>query len=138
MEDVPLSLVQLPCAKKETEMIGELLQTRPLTGINATKGEVLKRITSVAMVHIAAHGCQDTGEIALAPNPDRASEISREEDFILKVSDVQAVRLRAKLVVLSCCNNGREEVKSEGVVGIARAFLCAGALLQVPGVYYPL
>lgn len=133
MEDVPLSLVQLPCAKKETEMIGELLQTRPLTGRKATKGEVLKRITSVAMVHIAAHGCQDTGEIALAPNPDRASEISREEDFILKVSDVQA-----KLVVLSCCNNGREEVKSEGVVGIARAFLCAGALLQVPGVYYPL
>ena len=35
--------------------------------------------------------------------------------------------LRARLVVLSCCHSGRGEVKSEGVVGIARAFLCAGA-----------
>ena len=43
------------------------------------------------------------------------------------MSDVQAVRLRSRLVVLSCCHSGRGEVKSEGVVGIARAFLCAGA-----------
>ena len=46
---------------------------------------------------------------------------------MLKISDVHAVRLTAKLVVLSCCHSGRGEVKSEGVVGIARAFLCAGA-----------
>ena len=43
------------------------------------------------------------------------------------MSDVQAVCLRARLVVLSCCHSGRGEVKSEGVVGIARSFLCAGA-----------
>jgi len=43
------------------------------------------------------------------------------------MSDVLAVRLRARLVVLSCCHSGRGEVKSEGVVGIARAFLAAGA-----------
>ena len=41
--------------------------------------------------------------------------------------DVQAVRVRAKLVVLSSCHSGRGEVKAEGVVGMARAFLCAGA-----------
>ena len=35
--------------------------------------------------------------------------------------------MRARLVVLSCCHSGRGEVKSEGVVGIARAFLAAGA-----------
>ena len=49
-------LKQLPCAKEEVEMIGELLQTTPLTGKNATKAEVLKRLKSVALVHIAAHG----------------------------------------------------------------------------------
>ena len=88
---------------------------------------MLKRITSVALVHIAAHGRQETGEIVLAPNPERASKIPKEEDFILKMSDVQAVRVKARLVVLSCCHSGRGEIKSEGVVGIARAFLCAGA-----------
>ena len=120
-------LEQLPCAKQEVEMIGQLLQTTPLTGKSATKAEVLKSMKSVALVHIAAHGCQKTGEIALAPNTERKSQIPKEEDYILKMSDVQTISLRARLVVLSCCHSGRGEVKSEGVVGIARAFLCAGA-----------
>ena len=118
---------QLSFAKKEVGMIGELLKTTPLTGRDATKDEVLKRLTSVAFVHIAAHGCAESGEILLAPNPDRPSQIIRREDHILTMSDVQAACLRVRLVVLSCCHSGRGQVKSEGVVGIARSFLCAGA-----------
>ncbi|XP_068727400.1 tetratricopeptide repeat protein 28-like [Montipora capricornis] len=118
---------QLPCAKKEVEMIGKLLYTVPLTGENATKAEVLKRMNSVALIHIAAHGDDEFGEIVLAPNPDRTSQIPKEEDYMLTMSDVQELHLQAKLVVLSCCHSGQGEVKSEGVVGIARAFLCAGA-----------
>ena len=130
---------ELPYAKDEVEMIGEILKIPPLTGTEATKNEVLKRIPSASLVHIAAHGCKETGEIALAPNPgwekhnERSSrskarnEGPKEEDYILKMSDVEAVKLRAKLVVLSCCHSGRGEIKSEGVVGIARAFLAAGA-----------
>ena len=118
---------QLPCAKEEVEMIGELLQTGPLTGRNATKNEVLKRMKSVALIHIAAHGDPEFGEIALAPNPERASQVPEKEDYLLTMSDVHALRLQARLVVLSCCHSGRGELKCEGVVGIARAFLCAGA-----------
>ena len=80
MEEVPMKLSQLLYAKKEVEMIGKLLKATPLTGRNAAKGAVLKRITAVALVHIAAHGCQETGEIALAPNPERTSQIPKEED----------------------------------------------------------
>jgi len=128
---------KLPYAKQEVEMIGEILEISPLTGTAATKKEVLERIASVDLVHIAAHGRKETGEIALTPNldwkkdQDQRSRTQKkgpeEKDYILKVSDVQAVRLRARLVVLSCCHSGRGEVKSEGVVGIARAFLAAGA-----------
>ncbi|XP_068698157.1 tetratricopeptide repeat protein 28-like [Montipora foliosa] len=118
---------QLPCAKKEVDIIGELLQTVPLTGKNATKAEVLRRMKSVTLIHIAAHGDGGYGEIALAPNPERTSKIPEEEDYMLSLSDVQAVHLQARLVVLSCCHSGQGEVKSEGIVGIARAFLCAGA-----------
>ena len=123
-------LKQLPFAKEEVEMIGEILQVKPLTGKEATKDKVLKRIKSAALVHIAGHGQNKTGEIFLSPNPGWMivnSESPNEEDFILKMSDVQGVRLRAKLVVLSCCHSGRGEIKSEGVIGIARAFLAAGA-----------
>ena len=118
---------QLPFARKEVEMIGKLLKTTPLTGRDATKDEVMKRLESVALVHIAAHGSAETGEILLAPNPGWTSRVPAKKYYILTMSDVQAVRLRARLVVLSCCHSGRGEVKSEGVVGIARAFLCAGA-----------
>ena len=45
----------------------------------------------------------------------------------MKMSDVHAVQLRAKLVVLSCCHSGEGVIQAEGVVGIARAFLGAGA-----------
>ena len=43
-------LPQLPHAIEEVKMIGEVLNTTPLTGREATKEEVLKRITSVALV----------------------------------------------------------------------------------------
>ena len=122
-----VKLKQLPCAKKEVELIAETLHTTPLTGKEATKDEVLKQLSNVALVHIAAHGRMETGEIALSPNPTRASVKPSDEDFLLTMSDVLNVRLRARLVVLSCCHSGRGEIKAEGVVGIARAFLGAGA-----------
>ena len=120
---------QLEFAKKEVEMIGKLLNSQPLTGEAATKEEVLRRIDSVALIHIAAHGGKETGEIALAPNPGWQSKtrIPTEEDYMLKMSDLQAIKLTARLVVLSCCHSGQGEVSSEGVVGMARAFLFAGA-----------
>ena len=64
-------LVQLPGARKEVEMIGRILNVSPLIGEMATKHEVLKRISSVALVHIAAHGKMETGEVILAPNTTR-------------------------------------------------------------------
>ena len=122
-----LRLEQLPLAKKEVLVIGEILNTIPLTGKEATKAQVLGKLSSVALVHIAAHGRMETGEIALAPNPTLASHILVEEDFLLRMSDVMRVQIRAGLVVLSCCHSGHGEIKAEGVVGIARAFLGAGA-----------
>ena len=120
-------LMALPYARQEVEMIGEMLSIAPLTGKEATKDEVLRRIGSVALVHIAAHGDIGTGEVALAPNPVRTSKIPEEKDFIMKISDVQAAKLRARLVVLSCCHSAQGRVTPDGVVGIARAFLGAGA-----------
>ena len=120
-------LQQLPCAEEEVRMIGRILNTAPLTGKEATKNEVLKRLSTVALVHIAAHGRMETGEIALCPNPLRASQVPTDEDFLLTMNTVLTIKLTARLVVLSCCHSGRGEIKAEGVVGIARAFLGAGA-----------
>ncbi|XP_066028589.1 uncharacterized protein [Pocillopora verrucosa] len=120
-------LNQLPGARKEVKMIGGILGIAPLVGGEATKEEVFRRISSVALVHIAAHGKKETGEILLAPNTSRTTCQAEEEDYLLTMRDVLRAGLRAKLVVLSCCHSACGEVMAEGVVGIARAFLGAGA-----------
>ena len=89
-------------------MIGKMVGSTPLVGTQATKNEVLRRLGSVALVHIAAHGSMETGEIALAPK-------SGEDDFILTMSDVKQVQPRARLVVLSCCHSAHGNIKAEGV-----------------------
>ena len=117
---------QLPGAEEEVKMIGEILNVEPLIGKNATKDQVLSRLNSVSLVHIAAHGSAERGEILLSPNLG-GSKRPKKKDFLLTMADVLNAKLEAKLVVLSCCHSGRGKIKAEGVVGLARAFLGAGA-----------
>ena len=99
-----IELSQLPCAKREAEMIGGLLGVQPLLRHQATKLVVLE------MMHVRP-----------------INRILHQEDFVLTMSDIAQVQLQAKLVVLSCCHSGLGHVKAEGVVGIACAFLGSGA-----------
>ena len=119
------NFTSLSGARKEAEMIGQLLGVQPLLGEQATRKAVLQTMNSVSLIHIAAHGDPDRGEIALSPRPS-SSNIPEEEDCLLRIPDIPKVKLRAKPVVLSCCHSGRGEIKVEGVIGIARAFLAFG------------
>ena len=117
---------RLPCAGNEAVMIGQLLGVQPLLGQDATKQAVLERLPSVGLVHFAAHGNAERGEIALSPVRS-TNGIPKEEDYLLTMPDIAQVQLRAKLVVLSCCHSARGQIRAEGVIGIARAFLGSGA-----------
>ncbi|CAH3186076.1 unnamed protein product, partial [Porites evermanni] len=120
-------LCKLPGAKAEAGMIARLLpESHLLIGEQATKQAVLQRLPSVSLVHFAAHGDAERGEIALTP-PDSAMRPPHEADYLLTMTDISQVRLSAKLVVLSCCHTASGQIKTEGVVGIARAFLGSGA-----------
>ena len=116
----------LPCAREEAEMIGKLIRADPLLGEQATKKAVLQNLHSVSLIHFAAHGDAERGEIVLAPQRPTEGNPS-EKDYLLTMADISQVQLRAKLVVLSCCHSAQGHVKAEGVVGIARAFLGSGA-----------
>ena len=120
-------LQPLPYALKEVEMIGNLLgeQESCLTGMKATKREVLRRIPDVSLLHFAAHGRQEDGGIVLATeDQDKCTE----EKCILSADDIAEVTVKAKLVVLSICHGALGKIwNAEGVVGIVHAFLVAGA-----------
>ena len=116
----------LPFARREAEMIGRLLGVQPLLGAEATKQAVLQKLHSAGLIHFAAHGDAERGEIVLSPVRS-TGKIPKEHDYLLTMSDVLEVELRAKLVVLSCCHSGRGKIRAEGVIGISRGFLGSGA-----------
>ena len=113
--------------KEEAEMIGKLIGAKPLLGKQATKEAVLQNIHSVSLIHFAANGDAERGEVVLAPESSIKPGTATEKDYLLTMADISRVQLRAKLVVLSCCHSARGHVKAEGVVGIARALLGSGA-----------
>ena len=65
----------------------------------------------MSLIHVVAHVNADTGEIALLPCPTVKSA-SDEEGYLLRISDISEVKVRAKLVLLSYCHSGVERTKS--------------------------
>jgi len=102
-----------------------------LTESEATKDAVLAKMKEgVAIIHIAAHGSSETGEIVLTPiaSQDRQG-LPEEKDYLLTMKEVQEVG------VLSCCHSGRGEIRAEGMIGLSRAFLAAGARAVVASLW---
>ena len=114
----------LPSAAEEVKYLADLFQAKPLLERKAKKQAVLQLLSEASIIHIAAHGEPKRGEIILAPN---TSHDQSPESFLLRQEDITNILVKARLVVLCCCFTGRGKVSSEGVVGIARSFLAAGA-----------
>ena len=123
----PKLITRLEHAYKEAEEIARMVGVNPLLGEEATKARFLEKLRTAALVHIAAHGNSGTGEIAFAPPPQKRKPELDEEDVFLTMTEVQKAKVRAKLVVLSCCHSAEGTIRAEGVIGMARAFLGAGA-----------
>jgi CHAT domain-containing protein len=91
---------------------------------DAVKGEALE---DYRYIHFATHGILDEAHPSrsgLALSTSAASQ----DDGILQVAEITGLRLRADLVTLSACSTGLGElVSGEGMLGLVRAFLYAGA-----------
>lgn len=59
------------------------------------------------------------GAIALAP--------SGNDNGLLSSSEIFNLKLNADLVVLSACDTGRGKITGDGVIGLSRSFVAAGA-----------
>ena len=120
-------LSRLPWAAEEVQYLASLLDSKPLLGPMATKGKVLELMSEASIIHIAAHAHEQAGDIFLAPDESKSTAHPTSSSYLLTQSDILKRKLTARLVVLSCCDTGKGEVSSEGVIGIARSFLGAGA-----------
>lgn len=121
-----VGLRNLPGAEQEATAIAAMLNTQPLIGSEATETAVVERIGSAGIVHLATHGLLDDfsesgllGAIALAPS-DR-------DDGLLTSEEIIGLELNAGLVVLSACNTGGGSITGDGIIGLSRALIGAGA-----------
>ncbi|MGK7925669.1 MAG: CHAT domain-containing protein, partial [Spirulina sp.] len=80
------------------------------------------------ILHLSTHGCiQDNPQLSgLALS--LYNEEGKQQDGFLRLQDIYNLQLNADLVVLSACQTGiGEEVSGEGVIGLTRGFMYAGA-----------
>ena len=70
-------LSPLPSASEEVKYIAPLFEAQPLVDSEATKERDLKCIPGANIIHISAHGEQNSGEISLAPNPNKTGQNSK-------------------------------------------------------------
>ena len=120
----------LPCAGEEVEYLANVFHATPLLGHEAKKQVVMQLLGQASIIHIAAHGEPTSGEIVLSPNSSQSqssSPVDEPDSYLLKQRDVTNISVKARLVVLCCCYTGKGKVTSEGVIGITRSFLAAGA-----------
>jgi len=122
-----MARVPLPGAKAEGEFLAQhLLGAHLLTGREATKSRLLRDGPSCDLLHVATHGYADPDApefsgLLLAGEGDRSYDV-------LTAQEVYLWSLKARLVTLSACQTalGRD-VEGEGLLGLTRAFIYAGA-----------
>lgn len=127
------TLESIPAALKETLDIARIARQKDVAvttwvGSQASESRIKKSDLSVFQyIHIAAHGISDPQDggasaITLSPDPDGR------EDGVLTGDETARLNLNTALVVLSACQTGTgQRTGAEGVVGLSRSFLIAGA-----------
>jgi CHAT domain-containing protein len=95
------------------------------------------RLSDFRIVHFATHGVIDAEHPALSGLVlSRVDRDGRPQEGFLHLHDVYNLRLNADLVVLSGCRTALgKEVRGEGLVGLTRGFLYAGAARVVASLW---
>jgi len=81
------------------------------------------------IVHFATHGLLNNVHPELSGIVlSLVDEAGRQQDGFLRLQDIYNLKLQAELVTLSACQTGLgKEIKGEGLIGLTRGFMYAGA-----------
>ena len=119
---------ELPYSAEEVKRVaGHFRHARVVTGDDATEPAVKQAMADATHLHFATHGLLDENEPILS-GLALAQSTGGGDDGVLQAHEILALSLNADLAVLSACNTALGRLADgEGVLGLSRAFLHAGA-----------
>jgi len=127
---------RLPASRDEANAIAAIfrsddpLAVRLALDFEASRERVLREgLGQFRLIHFATHGFVD------ARHPEMSGLVlslinarGDRQDGYLRMGDIYKLKLAADLIVLSSCDSALgKDLESEGVIGLPRAFLYAGA-----------
>lgn len=143
-----------PSSLQEAAMVSDMLHAKTFVASSATKDNVLAELPAAECVHFAANLSWKMGSVVLTPsdvldsqsskrfypnsgseleNDDEANDLPEENmempspsDYLLNASEIAAIKLNAKLIVLSSCQS-TEVMSGNGIANLAGSWLVAGA-----------
>lgn len=134
-------------------MVSDMLHAKTFVASTATKDNVLAELPAAECVHFAANLSWKMSSVVLTPNDmlesqsskrfypnaggdlendDEANDLSENmempppADYLLSAGDIAAMKLNAKLIVLSSCQSA-EVMSGNGIASLAGSWLVAGA-----------
>ena len=99
-------------------------------GFKASRATAMStELSRYRYVHFATHGLLDSERPGLSALVlSLVDEQGKAQDGFLRANEIYNLNLPAELVVLSACQTGLgKEIKGEGLVGLTRGFMYAGA-----------
>lgn len=128
----PAAIQPLFFAKRELANLRDVAgpESSMVTGFDATREKLASSdLTNYAILHFATHGVLDpkrpenSGLFLSMVNRD-----GQEQNGFVGLQDIYGLRTPVDLVVLSACRTGLgKDVRGEGLIGLTRGFMYAGA-----------
>jgi CHAT domain-containing protein/tetratricopeptide (TPR) repeat protein len=126
-------IARLPFSGREAEAIMALVPSGEgmlAVGFRASRATAVSpELSQYRYVHFATHGLLNSKHPELSGVfLSRFNELGQPQDGFLQLHDVYNLKLSADLVVLSACQTALgKDVRGEGLVGLTRGFMYAGA-----------